>query len=106
MSLSALSPTLKKQLGEATALNAKWQEVQREWQQVTTELNVLQLDQERIRENLRETPKEAEVYSKYLDKLSGQEKEIDRLTDRLKNLTQEVFAARKKYEDFLANLSD
>ena len=63
-------------------------------------------DQDRIRKNLRETPKDAEVYQTYLKKLSDQEKEIDALTAKQKKLMTDEFAARKKYEDYLANISD
>ena len=60
----------------------------------------------RIRKNLRETPREAEVYTTYLKKLSDQEKEIDALTSKQKKLMTDEFASRKKYDDFLANISD
>ena len=63
-------------------------------------------DQDRIRKNLRETPKEAEVYATYLKKLNDQEKEIDALTAKQKKLMTDEFTARKKYDDYLANISD
>jgi K+/H+ antiporter YhaU regulatory subunit KhtT len=75
-------------------------------QQVVADLQRLTQDQDRIRKNLRETPREAEVYQTYLKKLSDQEKEIDALTTRQKKLMDDEFAARKKYEDYLANISD
>jgi predicted nucleic acid-binding Zn-ribbon protein len=78
----------------------------RELAQVQADLQRLTVDQDRIRKNLRETPKEAEVYQTYLKKLSDQEKEIDTLTDRQKKLMDSEFAARKKYEDYLATISD
>ena len=59
-----------------------------------------------IRKNLANTPKEAEVYGVYLKKLSEQEKEIDTLTAKQKKLMTDEFTARKKYEDYLANISD
>jgi hypothetical protein len=75
-------------------------------QQVVADLQRLNADQDRIRKNLRETPPEAEVYKTYLKKLSDQEKEIDALTGKQKKLMGDEFAARKKYDDYLANLSD
>ena len=51
-------------------------------------------------------PKEAEVYATYLKKLSDQEKEIDTLTAKQKKLMGDEFTALKKYEDYLANISD
>ena len=55
------------------------------------DLQRLNQDQDRIRKNLRETPKEAEVYQTYLKKLSDQEKEIDTLTAKQKKLMADEF---------------
>ena len=62
--------------------------------------------QDRIRKNLRETPEKAEVYAKYLTKLSDQEKELDALTDKQKRLMADEFAARKAFDDHLGGLTD
>ena len=73
---------------------------------MVADLQRLNGDQDRIRKNLRETPKEAEVYGAYLKKLNDQEKEIDGLTARQKKLMEEEFKTRQAYETYLANLSD
>ncbi len=104
--MKEIPPSLKQKLAEAVGLKAKWDGSQRELNQLASELTALNADQERIRKNLRETPKEAEVYTTYLKKLSDQEKEIDNLTDRQKKLMAEDFTARKTFEDYLVNLSD
>ena len=78
----------------------------RELTQARAELARITQDQVRIRANLRDTPKEAEVYATYLKKLSDQEKEIDALTAKQKVLLADEFAARKKYENFLGNIND
>jgi hypothetical protein len=106
ISLAEASPGLKQKLTEALGLKGTWDVTQRELTQVVADLNRLNADQDRIRKNLRETPKEAEVYQTYLKKLSDQEKEIDGLTTKQKKLMGEEFTARKKYEDYLANISD
>jgi hypothetical protein len=106
ISLSEASPALKQKLEEALKIKGTWDGVRRELDQVVADLNRLNADQDRIRKNLRETPKDAEVYQTYLKKLSAQEKEIDTLTARQKNLMDDEFKARKKYEDYLANLSE
>ena len=106
VSLTEVSPELKQKLTEALSLKGTWDVTLRELNQVVADLNRLNLDQDRIRKNLRETPKEAEVYQTYLKKLSDQEKEIDGLTTKQKKLMAEEFAAKKKYEDYLANISD
>ncbi len=106
INLAEASPALKAQLTEALKVKGTWDLARRELAQVNLDLQRLNQDQDRIRKNLRETPKEAEVYATYLKKLSDQEKEIDALTDRQKSLMTGEFAARKKYDDFLANISD
>jgi hypothetical protein len=106
INLSEASPALKQKLKDALELKGTWDVTQRELSQVVADLNRLNADQDRIRKNLRETPKEAEVYQTYLKKLSDQEKEIDGLTTKQKKLMGDEFTARKKYEDYLANLSD
>ncbi|HEY1186498.1 MAG TPA: DUF4139 domain-containing protein, partial [Gemmata sp.] len=105
LSLSEATPELKKRLEEALAIKGGWDTAVRELHQVQEELRRLTIDQDRIRKNLRETPKEAEVYATYLKKLSDQEKEIDALTAKEKQHTAAEFSARKKYEDYLANIS-
>src|SRR6266498_157114 len=106
ISLSEASPGLKQKLQDALKMKGEWDVVRRELNQVVADLQRLNADQDRIRKNLRETPKEAEVYSTYLKKLADQEKEIDVLTIKQKKFMDEEFKAKKKYEDYLSNISD
>ena len=106
INLSEASPALKQKLAEALKIKGEWDVARRELANVVADLQRLNADQDRIRKNLRETPKEAEVYQKYLTKLSDQEKEIDSLTAKQKKLMDDEFKSRKKYDDFLANISD
>jgi K+/H+ antiporter YhaU regulatory subunit KhtT len=106
ISLSEAGPGLKEKLQTALKTKGEWDVQVRELAQVNADLNRLNADQDRIRKNLRETPKEAEVYATYLKKLADQEKEIDALTAKQKKLMTDEFAARKAYEDYLANISD
>ncbi|MBX9581812.1 MAG: DUF4139 domain-containing protein, partial [Gemmataceae bacterium] len=106
LSLNEASPALKEKLNEALKAKGAWDTQTRELQQVAADLQRLSQDQTRIRQNLAQTPSEAEVYKTYLKKLSDQEKEIDALTDRQKKLMAAEFAAKKAFEDYLANLSD
>ncbi len=106
MNLNEVSPALKKSLNDALGLKSKWDVARRELQQIVTDLQRISQDQDRIRKNLRETPKEAEVYETYLTKLSAQEKELDKLTETQKKLMAEEFKAKKTYEDFLLNIGE
>jgi len=106
ISLNQASAELKEKLGEALKRKGQWDHERRELAQVVADLNRLNQDQDRIRKNLANTPKEAEVYQTYLKKLSDQEKEIDGLTAKQKKLMGAEFAVRKLFENYLANLSD
>ena len=106
ISLNEATPALKTKLAEALKRKAAWDGHRRELAQVQADLNRLNQDQDRIRKNLASTPREAEVYQVYLKKLSDQEKEIDSLTARQKQLMADEFAAKKAFEDFLATLTD
>jgi hypothetical protein len=105
-SLTETSPALKEKLKAAFTVKAEWDAVRAEAGAVAKHLERLNADQDRIRKNLRETPKEAEVYQTYLKKLSNQEKEIDTFTASLKKMMEAEFAARKKYDDFLSNITE
>jgi hypothetical protein len=106
ISLKEASPKLKEQLTDALKKKAAWDSVRRDLTQTQADLARITADQDRIRKNLRETPEKAEVYQKYLTKLSEQEKELDTLTDKQKKLMADEFTARKSYEDYLTALSD
>jgi len=106
INLAEASPELKQQLTQALKVKESWDLARRELAQVVSDLQRLNLDQDRIRKNLRETPKEAEVYATYLKKLSDQEKEIDTLTEKQKKLMNDEFKTRKAFDDYLANISD
>ena len=97
LSLNEASPSLKAKLNDALDIKGGWDNALRELNQVQADLNRLHQDQDRIRKNLANTPKEAEVYKTYLSKLNDQEKEIDALTAKQKKLMGYEFAARKKF---------
>jgi hypothetical protein len=106
LSLKEASPKLKEMLGEALKKKGVWDAARRELAQVQADLARITADQDRIRKNLRETPEKAEVYGKYLTKLSDQEKELDALTDQQKKLMADELQAKKAFEDYLGGLTD
>jgi hypothetical protein len=96
---------LKTKLAEALKLKGAWDGHTRDLAEVKANLARLNTDQDRIRKNLAATPREAEVYQTYLRRLAEQEREIDALTAREKTVMAAEFAARRQFEDFLANLT-
>ncbi len=106
ISLTEATPELRAKLKQSYEIKAKWDNARRELSNVVADLQRITQDQDRIRKNLRETPKEAPVYQEYLETLGTQEKEIKSLTKRQKELMAEEFSTRKTYENFLSNISD
>jgi hypothetical protein len=104
LSLNEATPELKAKLTEALALKGKWDDVVREIQKVNTRIQTITADQNRIRQNLREVPKEAEAYKRYLAKFDEQEKEMDSLHSQLKQLQEQEHAKRVTYENYLSNI--
>ena len=82
-------------------MKSKWDDVRNEINKVNTRITTLTKDQDRIRQNLREVPKESEAYKRYLTKFDEQEKEMDDLHAKLKERQDQEYNTRVAYKDFL-----
>ncbi len=105
ISLNETSPALKQRLNEALSMKSTWDDVRREITNVQVRIQTITTDQNRIRQNLREVPKESEAYKRYLDKFDVQEKEMDSLHAKLKDQQEQEYKARVAYENFLRNIT-
>jgi hypothetical protein len=105
ISLNEASPELKAKLKQALEIKGKWDGTVREIQNIQRRINTITQDQNRLRQNLREMPKEAEAYKTYLKKFDEQEKEMTSLHEKLKNLQTQEEADRAGYENYLATLT-
>jgi hypothetical protein len=105
LKLQEAPPALKAKLQEATQLKGTWDKARQDIQAVTTRIQAITTDQKRVRDNLRETPKESPLFQRYLKTLEEQEKEMDDLSAKLKALHADEARAKTSYDDFLANLS-
>ena len=105
LSLNETSPALKVRLGEAMSMKGKWDDVRREIEKVNQRIQTITADQNRIRQNLREVPKESEAYKRYLTKFDEQEKEMDSLHSQLKERQEQEYKSRVGYETFLQNIT-
>ena len=56
---------------------------------MNTRIQTITTDQNRMRQNLREVPKDSEAYTRYLKKFDDQEKEMDDLHAKLKTQQKE-----------------
>ncbi len=105
ISLNETSPALKQRLNEALSMKSTWDDVRREITNIQVRVQTITADQNRIRQNLREVPKESEAYKRYLEKFDVQEKEMDSLHAKLKDQQEQEYKARVAYENFLRNIT-
>ena len=105
ISLKEAPQGLKAKLQEALKVKASWDKARQDIQGVNARVQAITADQKRLRENLRETPKESPLFQRYLKTLEEQEKEMDDLSARLKALQGDEAKAKSAYDTFLANLS-
>jgi hypothetical protein len=105
LSMNETSPALKQRLTEALSMKSKLDDVRREIAALQTRVVTITKDQDRLRSNLRETPKDSDLYKRYLTKLEEQEKEMDTVHANLKERQDQEFKARVSYEDFLRNIT-
>ncbi len=104
--LAQVSPALKAKLQKAAELRGAWGTAQQQVGRTATDLDRIGKDQDRIRRNLAQTPKEAEVYKTYLAKLTDQEKAIDALTAKRGEQEAAEGAARAAFEKYVGELAD
>jgi hypothetical protein len=105
INLKEAPESLKEKLKEALQVKATWDKARQDILAVNTRVQAITADQKRLRENLRETPKESPLFQRYLKTLEEQEKEMDELSAKLKTLNGDEAKARSAYDTYLANLS-
>jgi hypothetical protein len=105
MSLREAPQALKAKLAEALKVKGTWDKVRQDIQAANTRVQTITADQKRLRDNMRELPRDSDLFKKYLKTLEEQETEMDQLQAKLKTLHGDEARTRAAYDDFLANLS-
>jgi hypothetical protein len=105
LNMKEVPDALKAKLQEAMKMKGSWDAVRQEIATSGQRIQTITTDQKRIRENLRETPKESPLFTKYLKTLEDQEKEMDDLQAKLKKLQGDEATARTNLDNYLANLT-
>jgi hypothetical protein len=105
INLKEAPQALKDKLVEALKVKGTWDKVRQDIQTSGTRIQTITVDQKRLRENMRELPRESKLFEKYLKTLEEQEMEMDGLQAKLKTLHADEALARASYDNYLANLS-
>ena len=105
INMKEVSQELKAKLQESLKVKATWDTIRLDIQAANQRVQTITVDQKRLRDNLRETPKESPLFQRYLKTLEEQEKEMEELQTKLKKLQGDEAAAKKAFDNFLANLT-
>jgi len=105
LSLKEAPDSLKAKLNEALKVKGTWDKVRQDIQAANARVQTITQDQKRLRDNMRELPRDSDLFKRYLKTLEEQEKEMDDLQAKLKALQDDEAKAKSAYDDFLANLS-
>jgi hypothetical protein len=105
LSLKEAAQSLKANLTDALKVKSNWDKVRQDIQAASTRVQTITADQKRLRDNMRELPRDSELFKRYLKTLEAQETEMDDLQAKLKSLHADEAKAKAAYDDFLANLS-
>jgi len=99
-----ISPQVKTALEKVVQWRNAISELQRRSASLTQQLNEINEEQTRIRENMKTLAQNSEIYSRYVKKLDSQETQIEGLREQLGKLRGEEETQRKQLEDYLATL--
>jgi hypothetical protein len=105
LKLKEVPEALKAMLQKALQHKASWDDVRRKIEDANRRVQTITQDQKRLRDNMRELPRDSDLFKRYLRTLEEQEKEMDDLQALLKELHGSEAIAHKAYDDFLANLT-
>ncbi|MSR53359.1 MAG: DUF4139 domain-containing protein [Gemmataceae bacterium] len=105
INLKEAPASLKEKLQEALKVKGGWDKVRSDITTSNQRIQTITADQKRLRDNMRELPKDSELFKRYLKTLEEQETEMDTLQAKLKTLQGDEAKTRLAYDHYLANLS-
>ena len=85
---------MKTRLQQALKVKGTWDQVRQDITTAGTRIQTITTDQKRLRDNMRELPRESKLFEKYLKTLEDQEKEMDDLQAKLKTLHSDEAVAQ------------
>jgi len=105
INLKEAPASLKEKLQEALKMKGSWDKVRSDITTSNQRIQTITADQKRLRDNMRELPKDSDLFKRYLKTLEEQETEMDTLQLNLKTLQGDEAKTRTAYDGYLANLS-
>jgi hypothetical protein len=98
------SQRIKDALGQVLAKKRAIEEIVRTKQEKEREIQVVEQEQNRLRQNMANLDRTNDLYLKYVRKMTEQEDRVDVLRKEITALIQKEQAARRELDDFLQQL--
>lgn len=99
-----VSDDVKKALREILRRKQTLAKVTSELNELNRRIEVIFGEQERMRENMKEVPRDSELFRRYLTKLGEQESDVESLRDEVSKKIAERDEAQKALDDYLLSL--
>jgi hypothetical protein len=104
LSSQVVSEKVKAALQEVVKRKLAIEQVVRQRQEHERQIAIIGQEQERIRNNMKELPKDSELYRRYVAKFTEQEDSIDNLRTQVTASIEEEARLRKGLDDYLIGL--
>ena len=102
---SETSPAVKAALGEVIKRKSELARVAGQRQERERQIQEIDADQARIRQNMTALDHASDVYKRYVKKFSDQEDQIEKLRGEIRELSVQETSLRKALDDYLAGLN-
>ena len=101
----ATSPKVKEALEQVIAKKRAIEEIVRKKQELEREIQVVDQEQNRIRQNMAQLDRTNELYAKYVKKFAEQEDRVETLRKEIAVLIQQEQEARKALDEYLLTVT-
>jgi hypothetical protein len=101
----ATSPKVKEALEQVIAKKRAIEEIVRQRQEREREIQVVEQEQNRIRQNMAQLDRTNELYAKYVKKFAEQEDRVEVLRKEIAGLVKQEQEARKALDEFLVTVT-
>jgi len=101
----ATSPAVREALEQVIAKKRAIEQIVRARQEKEREIQVVDQEQNRIRQNMAQLDRTNELYAKYVKKFAEQEDRVEALRKEIAGLIQQEQEARKALDDYLLKVT-
>lgn len=105
MNTTVVSPAVKEALAEVVRRKQALSELVEERGRIEKELNVINSEQARIRQNMAQLDRASDLYARYVTKFGEQEDMVEKLREKVRQLLEQESKARRELDRFLSDLT-